>query len=530
MSEPPADPEQGPQSDRKFSFWRAAGACADAERINVDDGESYVGLESRLPCETRCVKDMRCMAYQYDNSTGCYVHTSSVVVAGDGTPGSSCYIKVYGHLGTDSEQRELELSNRWLASFLGFPDEACGREMSCLCRAVGWEPIPIYWLALQVATGFAFFYLCLQAPWGLCLSHIKVPAWCWRSHTADQPVPDLALEGLSRFEDVVQKELHSLEMLDRELTTRDPLQTARSSETPSRLSSLKGPMNPQRPNDLRQLEDAMKIQVAMVREKWKKQPANWVEEKEQPPTTVSCTGCTKLHVAEVYWGGQLALSCILLLWMGVSMSSHRNQSAWSNYCLFCYAFANTGMVSSGVQMVAWLLAPRVDLPWHPVWQAPQVGYKPMSTTVSAQLEAKKISPDELNRATFNLAIVFLPVLLPLGALFLTHTVAFAVCYPWVILIVVVAAWAAVQMGRFLAQKLAASLSMNWRYDQIGFFVYAIFATVLIQMSASVMTSLYAGEWQHGGYFDRVMQIVFTQSTQPCAGGPMRSVDFMLRWT
>merc|ERR1712176_918123 len=107
--------------------------------------------------------------------------------------------------------------------------------------------------------------------------------------------------------------------------------------------------------------------------------------------------------------------------------------------------------------------------------------------------------------------------LPLLLMFLTHTRIFILCYPWVLLIFAVVGAVIAFACSVLIHFVTASIQIRGtrgREAQVVLLVAALFAAVFMQMSVSVMTRVYAGEWQHGGYLNRIFQHLLSDSGSP----------------
>lgn len=499
--------------------------------------------------------------------------------------------------------QETEKLRRQTADVLGLPG-------GTLCSALGLERNPYYELALQVATSSVCLKCCLLlavhlrqggAGEGDGVRKISAPPAPRRASKSEaprrasaaaprqvvpaaepQPVADPIFESLRELPDVVEQHILSSgggassaaqEALKEEVRRKiqeamENFQREQRQLAPSAAMPQAPPSESERsefselPND----PSDSSLEKPMMR--YDEEP---IEDENWAPF--------------LYWVLQTVAAYIIALKVLFSMVHIHMHSLWSPYIYLCYAWANTGLLATGVQAAARLQRPRLRrlvfgaaqadawssyrpvplseaelaLLLRPHQDPPEDSQRPQPASLAdaramLQRALQAVStprsaappralnphpeptpppspPPELDDQVLStLTKMLLPLVLPLGFVAVTHTLPFMVAYIWVTAITFLVLGFAV----FLLQRCDPDEWWSEAAEFVLQFVLTAVVTVFVQISVIVMTRVYAGALREGGYLDTLLEHFFADAAAPPAPCPWaslsRMLDLTLRWT
>lgn len=440
----------------------------------------------------------------------------------------------------DLAVRETYRAELWSKSFLGLSG-------GHLCKTFGFNKNSYSPLAAQMLTAFVILKLLMY------LGHR-----CWLQPPQAEEEEDVsgpedpAIEELSRFNDMVEDRLGTLmTQVDNNKTE----QAAAPSAAPHHAgAAAAGPQaataeaDSAWQRDVEALKAEVQQRVAGIKDKWAKEK---VTMHMPQPLKVSESESNEGWMAIVYLRGQAILSCVVLLQIGVSISTVPHEhDAWSTYCLFAYAYVNCGLMPSALLGVAYV----IGLIGHPLFLVPQTSerpdpsYQPLPTDITGSTVASAKKSRRINReqARQQATIALIPSFVPLACVAITHVVPFTVLYVWVAVIVLMLSQVIVRLAQLcdpllerLVQLPGVSLFLpaqrGLRQAELASIAFQVFAGVFVLMSVLTMTRVYAGEFHHGGYLDQLLEHLIKDERiwmrSPCGWSNVnRIMDFMLRWS
>lgn len=444
--------------------------------------------------------------------------------------------------GSYSTLQEIYRVEQWNEGFIGLTG-------GHLCYTFGFERNHYTLLALQMVCAFAFFKLLM------CVGRLKR---CSGPGMEDPPERDFAIDELDNFGSLVDEQLgqrtgvgaqaseRGLQSVLSTLASQAPLQTttqvAHASQTASSSLHL-GP--PERPKELQALHGEVQEKVAALKVKWEEERSRKLDD------WVNHLAHHEAGMAVAYLRYQAVVSFMVLVGICVSIAGIPHpRGIWNAYCIFAFAYANSGLLPSAVLGVAYMMAssrnPVFLVPGADSSGRPDPSYHLLPTaTASGPAVAAHDLAKRMEQAINQAMVAVLPMAVPLLLVVATHVLPFALAYIWVVLVVVIPAVVFVRLficlDRFLS--IIAELPGAWllfprqqstRQAEVAILILSTTAGLIAMMGVFTMTRVYSGEYPGGGYVNNLVGHFVKDpdwSRSPCSWGGVREfVDLLLRWT